>query len=281
MHLDGTTTGTPREHAVDLPGFRPGANPMQSSGALLFARYAYPPNQLGYCGPGDHRALLEYGATGEVDEGLRQLARGFAGAWPYLQLIAESTGVGDPLDHQVVEAYWVGNSLLERVPRNDFGNSMRDRFHPRTGRTWMYLEENLPALAVPHHSFHVFAVYPWVGLLGSDRGETPLYVLDRCRIRWGRVMQRSGDTVVVESQPLTWEHGILGLGAARPEVARWASDGYGFAHDLAVGDDVSLHWDWVCDKLTTRQLQALRSYTNRQLRITNAQQHSGVATALR
>jgi hypothetical protein len=32
---------------------------------------------------------------------------------------------------------------------------------------------------VPHHSFHVFGVYPWVGLLGSDRGETPLHVLDR------------------------------------------------------------------------------------------------------
>jgi hypothetical protein len=280
MHLDGTTSPHPVDHAVGLPGFGTGADPLRSSGALLFARYAYPPNQLGYCGPADHRALLEYGATGEVDDGLRQLARGFAGAWPYLQLIAESTGIGDPLDREVVEAYWVGNSLLERVPRNDFGNSMRDRFHPRTGRTWIYLEENLPALAVPHHSFHVFAVYPWVGLLGSDRGETPLFVLDRCRIRWGRVTEVTGDSVVVESRPLTWESGVLGLGTPRPEVAKWSTDGYGFARDLAVGDDVSLHWDWVCDKLTSGQLRALRSYTLRQLDITNGQARAGVAAAL-
>lgn len=257
-------------------------SPGDVSGALLFARYAYPPNQLGYCGPADHRALLEYGATGEVDAGLRQLARGFAGAWPYLQLIAESTGIGDPLDHRVVEAYWVGNSLLEKVPRNDFGNSVRDRFHPRAGLGWIRLEENIPALAVPHHSFHVFAVYPWVGLLGSDRGETPLHVLDRCRIRWGRVVEASGETALVESQPLTWEHGVLGLGAARTELARRESDGYGFARDLSPGDWVSLHWDWVCDTLTDHQLNALRLYTTRQLQITNEQtSRSGVAVALR
>jgi hypothetical protein len=252
------------------------------SGGLLFARYAYPPNQLGYCGPADHRALLEYGSTGDADEGLRQLAKGFAGAWPYLRMIAESTGIGDPLDYRVVEAYWVGNSLLDRVPRGDFGNSMRERFHPRAGLGWMSLQENIPALAVPHHSFHVFGVYPWVGLLGSDRGETPLYVLDRCRIRWGEVTELTGEAAVVKSRPLIWEHGVLSLGEPRVETARWATDGYGFAHDLAVGDHVSLHWDWVCDKLTDVQLSALRSYTARQLSITNGQKSSsGVAVALR
>jgi hypothetical protein len=252
-----------------LAGFTPGTRPFRTSGALLFASYAYPPNQLGYCGPADHRALLEYGAGRAVDGGLRELAKGFAGAWPYLQLIAESTGISDPLDYRVVEAYWVGNALLEAVPRNDFGNSMRDRFHSRAGLGWLRLQDNIPALAVPHHSFHVFGVYPWVGLLGSDRGETPLQVLDSCRIRWGRVRAVSGETVVVDSAPLTFNHGALGLGPPRTETARWARDGYGFAADLAAGDNVSLHWDWVCGKLSGRQLQALRRYTARQLRITN------------
>ena len=62
-------------------------------GPLLFARYAYPPNALGYCGPQDHRALLEYAAAGVVDRGLRELAQGFDGAWPYLRLIAEAAGI--------------------------------------------------------------------------------------------------------------------------------------------------------------------------------------------
>jgi len=34
------------------------------SGAELFARYAYPPNELGYCGPGEPAALLEAAVEG-------------------------------------------------------------------------------------------------------------------------------------------------------------------------------------------------------------------------
>ena len=37
------------------------------AGPLLFVRYAYPPNVLGYCGPADHEALHQYGAAGVVD----------------------------------------------------------------------------------------------------------------------------------------------------------------------------------------------------------------------
>jgi len=46
-----------------------------------FARYAYPPNALGYCGPDDPRALLEEFAAGG-GAGLRLAAHRFVGAWP-------------------------------------------------------------------------------------------------------------------------------------------------------------------------------------------------------
>ena len=42
------------------------------------------------------------------------MAREFAGAWPYLELIAHGTGLDDPLDRRVVEAYWVGSPRLDR-----------------------------------------------------------------------------------------------------------------------------------------------------------------------
>lgn len=259
----------------------PDSPPARLSGAVLFARYAYPPNELGYCGPPDHRALLEYGSSGVVDAGLAQLARGFEGAWPYLTLIADGNGIGDPLDHRVVEAYWVGNALLDRLDTNLFGNSMHDRFQPRTGLKWTQLAEAVPAGAVPHHSFHVFGVYPWIGLLRSGRSGTPLFVLDRCRIRWGRIEQIQGSEVVVRSRPLTWEHGQLGLGDPRLETATCAADGYAFLLDLKPGDWVSLHWNWVCDRLSQRSLTALRHYTARQFAITNHKvEHSGPATAL-
>lgn len=39
-------------------------------GPLLFARYAYAPNALGYCGADEPRTLLEYGDAQASDRGL-------------------------------------------------------------------------------------------------------------------------------------------------------------------------------------------------------------------
>ncbi|MBA2529531.1 MAG: hypothetical protein H0V19_06135 [Euzebyales bacterium] len=236
---------------------------------MLFARYAYPPNERGFCGPDDHLAMLEYGANQVSDPGLVQLARAFTGPWPYLTLIAGAAGIPDPFDRRVVEAYWVGNDLLDRVDMADFGNAVSDRFRKVAGPSWGYLAENIPAGAVAHHSFHVFGVYPWVGLLAAHRGGDPLRILDRCRIRWGQVVTATCDEAVVRCRPLTWDGTRLQLGAPEAETARCAAGGLGFVRDLAPGDWVALHWDWVCDRLTARQLADLRRFTARQLQITN------------
>ena len=134
-------------------------------GPLLFARYAYPPNALGLCGAEESRTLLEYGTAGASDEGLAELARAFEGAWPYLTLIAGANKIRDPLDPRVVEAYWVGNSLLDRVSPQTLARHVEDRFKGRVGRSWERIVDAVAAGAVPHHTFHVFAVYPWLGLL--------------------------------------------------------------------------------------------------------------------
>jgi hypothetical protein len=250
-------------------------------GLQLFARYAYPPNQLGYCGPEDHRALFDYAAAGVTDPGLAQLARGFVGPWPYLTLTAGSNGVKDPFDVRVVEAYWLGNHMLDQVDMTRFGNTLIERFRPMAGSKSNYLTEAVPAGGVPDHNFHVFAVYPWVGLLYSGSTEQPLYHLDRCRIRWGRVVSVQGDQVVVRNRCLTWDGKRLGLGAAETETVERAVDGTGYLPDLRPGEWVSLHWHWVCDRLSRRQLANLRSYTAHQLDVTNNRvAHSGPGMAL-
>jgi hypothetical protein len=66
-----------------------------------------------------------------------------------------------------------------------------------------------PGEALAHHSFHVFAVYPWVRFL--DRGPTkPVQVMQDCRVRWGTVQSVQGDHAVIDSQPLTFADGRLG-----------------------------------------------------------------------
>ncbi len=251
-------------------------------GPVLFARYAFPPNSHGYCGPGDHAAFFEYGVAGADDRGLRAMSQQFAGAWPYLQLIAAATGLDDPLDRRVVEAYWVGSPRLDLVSTRAVGNSMEERFRPMTGSMFATLTESVLAGGVPHHSFAVFCIYPWTGLLSEGRkAKDALTVLDRCRIRWGRVLTVQGDQVVVESSPLTWDGHLLGLGAKQTETVVQSVGGVGMLAPLQVGDWVSLHWEWVCDRLSEAQVQQLHAFTVRHLTIVNeGNLHHGPAALL-
>jgi DNA-binding transcriptional regulator YhcF (GntR family) len=271
-----SSTGLRHQPEV-APAARP---PSETHGLQLFARYAYPPNERGFCGPPEHRTLLEYGASGASDPGLKKLALAFSGPWPYLKLLAGAAGISDPFDYRVVEAYWLGNRLLDAVDMSDFGAALTERFRPRTGPKWGYLAEAIPAGAVAHHSFHVFGVYPWVGLLSAERGE-PLQILDRCRIRWGRVISVEQGRVTLRSRPLTWDGRKLDLGAPRIETATLGVDGLGFVDDLRSGEWISLHWRWVCDRLTRRQLTNLRCYTLRHLDMINHRlRHPGPAMLL-
>lgn len=254
-----------------------------TAGPVLFARYAHPPHALGYCGPGRPTEMLAQAAyvdaTGGDDRGLRQLAAGFEGAWPYLQLIAAANGLADPLDARVVSAYWVGNRLLDHVRPALLFDSMETRFRTRAGGSWWKLGAMVSPEAVPHHNFHVFAVYPWVGLLRSGRlVDEPLRVLDRCRIRWGLVTEVEATRVHVVSQPLAYEGHHLALGQPVAEVAARHPDGVG--PHLEAGDQVSLHWDWVCDRLDNRGLAALQHYTEQTLRVANTPAHPAPAALL-
>ncbi len=230
---------------------------MSVPGTLLFARYAYPPNQLGYCGPDGAGALLR----GDAPDEIARRARRFEGAWSYLEFIARAAGVADPLDEAVVEAYWVGNELLDRVPSPDLVAFLRDRFAGQTGGTWA----GAAGRALAHHSFHVFEVYPWSTVLRKTGTPAAVSVLDRCRIRTGAVVAVRGEIATVRSRPLVWRDGVLAHGAERDDAVSWAVDGRSLLPGLDPGDRVALHWDWVCDVITGEQADRLNACEHRQL----------------
>jgi hypothetical protein len=248
---------------------------------LRFARFAYPPNVLGYCGPDDSRALLQHADAGLAGPGLSDLARQFAGAWPYLELIAASSRRPDPLDADVVEAYWLGNDLLKQVDARVFAAHLVGRFEPRAGRGMADIATLALLGAVPHHNFHVLAVYPWVGLLRAGGAtEEPMRVLNSCRIRWGHVLAVDAFVAEVAVRPLAWDGRSLRLGPVAVEVVTHTVEHGSLAPAVRVGDVVALHWDWVCDVITDRQLRALRGCTQRILRMTNEVLARPVAAAV-
>ena len=153
-------------------------------------------------------------------------------------LIAGANGIADPLDPRVVEAYWVGNELLDRVGRADARAARRGPLpRPASGGAGEHVVDAVAAGAVPHHCFHVFAVYPWLGLLRTGIVDEPLHVLDQCRTtpalvargrrRLGRRCSRgrSGS-------------GTATLGSARRRRAsvRWRDDGLAFVPAPQPGD---------------------------------------------
>jgi hypothetical protein len=263
------------------------------SGAELFARYAYPPNALGYCGPEDGAARLARRAAGRDPEegGFAEVAGAFEGAWPYLELLAEVLGASDPLDAEVVEAYWIGGPALERVSPARFGPFLAQRFGAQVGVDWGLVRRLVAAGAVPHHSFHVLAIYPWLGLLRSGRagqsghathagkatqaghaggGGRPLEVLDRCRIRWGTVLSVEGSQAVLASAPLTWDGRALALGEPVEERVDALIEGVTTVPGLGPGDLVAAHWHWICDRLDAEGVERLREATERHLDLVNA-----------
>jgi hypothetical protein len=224
---------------------------VSDSGTRLFARYAYPPNALGYCGPEGASVLLRADATAEI----AARARAFQGAWAYLEFIARSADIADPLDARVVEAYWIGNDLLDRVPPAALTAFLRRRFAGQEGGSWASAQDR----AVAHHSFHVFEVYPWLGLLRRTGNPAAVSVLDRCRIRTGTVRAVHGPTATVVSRPLIWTDGTLTSGPPADEVVRT------LPRDVESGDRVALHWDWICDVLTPAQQTAIEEQEHRRL----------------
>jgi len=258
-------------------------------GPLLFARYAFRPNELGYCGGDDARSLFDHVREGVVDGDVVRLDREFEGAYPYLQLIAASNGIVDPLDHRVVEAYWLGNELLERIPPAAFGDDLRVRFRVRTDPSeWRWLREHPGLGARAHHSFHVLSVLPRTGLLRGGRVGDVLRAMENCAIRPGQIVAVDHGKLLVRARSFELRDGRLVLGEPSIEFARrWVEEpdaagagrvddarsngrrvaGSGFVDGAAPGDWVALHWGWACGLLETGQRTRLEAITETNLRI--------------
>ena len=233
-------------------------------GPQLFARYAFMPNRLTYCGGDDHRALFDYCQAGVTDGGLLELLQQFAGAMPYLRLIARCNRIADPFDRRVIEAYWLGNELLQGVEARSLYDSLRERFKKRMKTDVLDLVlGKAPAGARPHHSFHVIEVCPRKGWPQS------LDFMDNCRIAWGQVTSIDGVTLTARVRPLKVTGNDLMLAPPENRQVKRQLDGQGFVNDVTVGDWISIHWGWACQILSEQQVGNLEAWTAYHLQLAN------------
>ncbi len=80
---------------------------------------------------------------------------------------------------------------------------------------------------------------------------------------------RDGDTLEVLAHGLRWDGARLVLGELEPRHVRWRDEGLAFVDCPQPGDLVSLHWDFVCDVISSRAARRLQRVTEHCLGLVN------------
>jgi hypothetical protein len=152
------------------------------SGPKIAALYGLIPNQLGFCGP--QQEILKKFIAGKLGiPDVIPVLEKFEAAYAYYELIAKKNKIKNgPFNKRVVEAYWIGNELLDKVTAHDLRQMIAEKFtKPGLLSKKQALEKGklLPEKSRPHHSFHVL-------ILGSITGrvdfEDNTKLKDICRM---------------------------------------------------------------------------------------------------
>jgi len=240
------------------------------TGIIRCGRYAFMPNRLTFCGPDKNKDLLAYVQAKTADQGMIQILEEFQTLYPYLKMIARHNQIKDPFSEKVVEAYWIGNSLLDNITKGELYRHLVDKSEikkklsqPIVSR----IKQKIDLGAKAHHNFHVLSVWKQGDNLDSIQ---TLNAMDLCRISWGQVKKARKTSLDVEYEPLVFDGRELGLGQPAIQKVNYKIQDQGFIKRPKIGDWISTHWGFACEVLTNQQIASLKKYTQESIDLANA-----------
>lgn len=238
-------------------------------GTELCCRFSLMPNKLGFCGPKDSTNLLLNCALGrKVDKGkVKEILKRFESLYPYLELIGRKHNL-DPFDYKVVEAYWLGNELLDGFTREDMVELVNDLAGRGLIRSLAdKLIDTMPDYAIPFHLFHVL----FVGVGSVTKSvENNIETMDKCRISLANVKRIMTNKVFLSWRELQREDGELILVYVENDDNSKSFDYDSRLTPLKPNDDVAVHWNYPVKILNYDELCNLRRYTHKVLRTINS-----------
>ena len=232
-------------------------------------RYSFGPNRLHYCGPDVGKELHDLIESGESNIGLAHLLKQFKTLFPYLKYIAHINNIKDPFDSRVVEAYWLGNELLESVEQRTLYRFLTEDLRVKDklkSKEFHWLEDKIKRGAVPHHSFHVLNIWDQNG--HGDHLKD-LERMDECRISSGVVVEVKGPEIKVFTEPLVYENGKFALGPVISKTLTRQLESEYDIEQIKPGQTVSIHWSVPCEVITPVQAATLRKYTLKNIGFAN------------
>jgi hypothetical protein len=229
-------------------------------GLKIAALYSFPPGRFGLCGMGEKSSheILDFLKREKVPN-IKEILETFEGSLFYYRLIAKENKISNHFDEKVVRAYWIGNDLLEKVRISKLREVVAKNLKKPK------LAEKLPENSRAHHSFHVLVAGPMKRDLIMTEG-----MKDLCKVSWGKILKIEDyklqiANLIVEYQPLLKERKWF-LGKPIKRRIFWFKS---ILPKVKVGDFVSFHWDLVLEKLTKKDLENLKKYTQLSIEIAN------------
>lgn len=238
-------------------------------GVIRASRYAFGPNRLHYCGPDANREMFNCLRANQSDRGLKNILSQFQTMYPYLLRIANANKIADPFEPQVVEAYWLGNNLLENISKNIFYRHLLDEHKLKKrldAKSFGRVVDLIRAGALPHHSFHVLAVWKRTG---NEEKLHTLESMDSCLVSWGRVVKADGPFLTVGRRPLVFQGNKLTLGEAVLQKFMRVITAPEDIEAVKEGDIITIHWQIPCEVISSEQAANLEKYTLMSINLVN------------
>jgi hypothetical protein len=238
------------------------------NGVSLAARYGFPPNSLGYCGKGTFASALRGDLDGiENSKTLERELKKFKAHYAYLSLIARENDL-EPFDPEVVEAFWIGNKLLENVSKESLASFIEgELFDEGQAPRAKKLRSSLPDGILPHHSFNVL----FINFVSDSVGRT-IENFDSCCITQGRVLSVSvdGKSVGMERDSISLDKQDFFFIKKTESRVSLEKNNIRFLQRVSIGDILSVHWGMAIERLSKRRAGALEKYTMKNIRACNS-----------
>jgi len=231
---------------------------MNRDALQLLSRFAFSPNQLGYCGlDSASQNFTKCVISGNCDHVTEEIPH-FKGLNPYLKTIAQLTNL-DIFDYQVIEAYWLGNELLSQFKPSDYDILIKN--FQEQGLPEVFIEDvssNKPNTFIPLHLFNILHI--GVGKITGSVATT-IDSINNCMIRWGEItkIENNNLTVDLNQIKISQQYDLETVTQSFDFLPEWLPD-------LKTGDTIAVHWKWPTKILTTQETKNLSHWTNQLLK---------------
>jgi len=231
--------------------------------ALAFAcKYSLITNRLDYCGKKNSFESFGFFLANPSEEKapeIKSLLDSFYSEKSYSESIASVHNL-ERFDFSVLEAYWLGNNLLEKGSHREIQKTILG--FQNFGLPREIAEQkavSLPENCVPHHSLHVLHVN-----FITPKLKPLVKNLSDCLIQWGEVKGAEKEKIKVKGIELKSLNNRLVL----QEKSKLIENPFSLLPEK--GDFVSCHWNNAIEILSEEQLESLKKYTLRNLEAVNS-----------